>query len=246
MRKVAQLSLSDESGHRAAMSSRTIVFDLDGTLVDTAEDLAASLNHALGVLGRPPIDPASVRPMVGQGARALLQKGLVATGAASPALVERGVEPFLDFYAANIAVWSRPYPLVEEVLERLAARGDRLAICTNKPAALSAALIDALGWAGRFAALLGADSLPVRKPDPAHLLRTIEAAGGTWEDALFVGDSVTDAKTAEAARVPLVLVRHGYSTIPVDTLPAQAVIDGFHQLEDALAQVQAMFNPDSR
>jgi phosphoglycolate phosphatase len=228
------------------MTSRTIVFDLDGTLVDTADDLAASLNHALGVLGRRSIDPASVRPMVGQGARALLQKGLAATGFVSGTLVEEGVGPFLEYYAANIAVYSRPYPVVEEVLGRLAARGDRLAICTNKPLALSMALVEALGWNGRFAALLGADSLPVRKPDPAHLLGTIAAAGGTWEDSLFVGDSITDARTAEAARVPLVLVRHGYSTVPVDTLPAQAVIDGFHELESTIEQVQAMFTPDKR
>lgn len=228
------------------MAGRTIVFDLDGTLVDTAGDLAASLNHALAALGRPPVDPGAVRAMVGQGARALLQRGLSMTGGVSPALVDEGVGPFLEHYAANIAVFSRPYPHAEEVLDRLRERGDRLAICTNKPVRLAEALLAALGWRHCFAALLGADSLPVRKPDPAHLLGTIAAAGGSWEEALFVGDSITDAKTAEAARVPLVLVRHGYSTVPVDSLPAQAVIDGFHELEPALARVQAMFNPEAR
>lgn len=220
----------------------TIVFDLDGTLVDTAGDLAASLNHALDVLGRPPVPPASVRAMVGRGARALLARGLAASGPATPELVEAGLGPFLAFYEANIATESRPFPHVEPVLDRLAAAGARLAICTNKPERLARLLLAALGWTGRFRALLGADSLPVRKPDPAHLLATISATGGSVGRALFVGDSETDALAANAAGVPLVLVRHGYSEIPVEALEAAAVIDGFHELEAAAARVQAAFN----
>ncbi|MBC7506945.1 MAG: HAD hydrolase-like protein, partial [Sandarakinorhabdus sp.] len=165
----------------------TIVFDLDGTLVDTAPDLCAALNNALGVLGRPPVPAADVRHMVGHGARKLLERGLAASGVSTPELVEAGVPAFLSFYAAHIADGSRPYPGVETALDALAAAGCRLAICTNKPALLSAALVTALGWDGRFSANLGFDSVPAPKPDPGHLLAAIEAAGGDRTTTVFVG-----------------------------------------------------------
>ena len=217
----------------------TIVFDLDGTLVDTAGDLTASLNHALGTLGRPPMDPQSVRNLVGHGARKLLERGLAATGEMTPELVEAGVKPFLDHYGANIAVHSRPFDGVEEALSELEGQGLTLAICTNKPVALAEALVAELGWAGRFRALLGADSRPWRKPDPRHLEATIEAAGG--RRAIFVGDSKTDADTALAARVPLVLVQFGYSTEPVETLGADHLINHFRELSPAVGHIQAAF-----
>lgn len=225
------------------MTADTIIFDLDGTLVDTAGDLTASLNHALAVLGRPPIDPAGVRAMVGHGARKLLERGLAATGEMTPALVEAGVRPFLDHYAANIAVHSRPFDGVEQALDALDADGLRLAICTNKPAALAEALVAELGWAGRFRALLGADSRPWKKPDPRHLSDTLEAAGG--RRAIFVGDSRTDADTARAARVPLVLVSFGYSTDPVEALGADRLIHHFDALVPAIAAIQGEFTPSA-
>lgn len=210
----------------------TIVFDLDGTLVDTAGDLASSLNHALGCLGRPPVEPASVRTMVGQGARRLLERGLAASGAVDPALVEQGVPHFLAYYRANIAVHSRPFDGVEPALERLSHAGHRLAICTNKPEALARHLLAALGWSDRFAALSGADTWGWKKPDPRHLTETVALAGGVR--ALFVGDSGTDAATAKAAGVPLVLVRFGYSDVPVETLGADRLIDHFDALMPAI------------
>jgi len=210
----------------------TIVFDLDGTLVDTAGDLAASLNHALGCLGRPPVQPASVRQMVGQGARRLLERGLAASGAANPALVEQGVPYFLAHYRANIAVHSRPFDGVEPALQQLSHAGHRLAICTNKPESLARDLLAALGWTGRFAALSGADTWGWKKPDPRHLTETVAMAGG--DRALFVGDSSTDAATAQAAGVPLVLVRFGYSELPVETLGADRLIDHFDALVPAI------------
>jgi phosphoglycolate phosphatase len=219
----------------------TIVFDLDGTLVDTADDLTASLNHALAVLGRPPVPAPDVRHMVGHGARRLLERGLAASGAATPELVEAGVAPFLDYYGANIALASRPFEGVERALDALASDGYGLAICTNKPVALAEALVEALGWPGRFRALLGADSRPFRKPDPRHLTETIAAADG--RNALFVGDSKTDADTARAARVPLILVDFGYSTEPVATLGADRVISHFDALAGAIADIQAGFTP---
>lgn len=218
----------------------TIVFDLDGTLVDTAGDLSASLNHALATLDRPAIAPSAVRAMVGQGARKLLERGLSASGAMTDALVEAGLVPFMNHYAANIAVHSRPFPGVEAALDRLSARGHRLAICTNKPERLTSSLVAALGWADRFQAVLGADSRPYRKPDPRHLLETVAAAGG--RNALFVGDSRTDAETARAASIPLVLVSFGYSIEPVGSLGADAVIDHFDDLDAALVTIQAGFS----
>ena len=198
----------------AAILPATIVFDLDGTLVDTGPDLTASLNHALGALGRPTVDAATVRHLVGHGARALIERGLGLSGGGSDADVARALPLFLDYYAAHIADASRPYPGAAAMLDALAAAGVRLAICTNKPVALSRALVAALGWSGRFAANLGGDSLAVRKPDPAPLLAAIAAVGGNAEDAVFVGDSIVDVATARAARVPVVAVSFGFADRP--------------------------------
>ena len=213
------------------------VFDLDGTLVDTAPDLAASMNHALGVLGRPRVPVDSVRDMVGHGARKLLEHGLAATGEVSEALVEQGVKPFLEHYRANIAVGSKPFDGVERALDRLAGQGARLAICTNKPEYLARSLLSALGWEMRFVALLGADSQAYRKPDPRHLHDTIAAAGGG--NALFIGDSKTDADTALAANIPLMLVRFGYSTEPVENLGADALLDHYDDFDAAVLHIQS-------
>jgi phosphoglycolate phosphatase len=191
----------------------------------------------LGELGRPAVDPASVRHLVGQGAKALLRKALAgAGGEADEALVERGFPLYLDFYAANICVGTTLYPGVEAALDALAARGARLAICTNKPERLTRLLLDALGWTGRFASVIGADTLAVRKPDPAPLHEAIARAGGDGA-AAFVGDSITDAETARAAGVPFVAVSFGFSDRPVIELGADAVIDDFSALIPALERL---------
>ena len=218
---------------------RTVLFDLDGTLVDTGPDLTDSLNHALAELGRPPVDEESVKEMVGHGAAKLLERGLAASGEASEALVQAGLTPFLDYYAAHICDRSRPYDGIEAAMDALAADGVALAVCTNKPKALSAALVDALGWAGRFAANLGGDSLAVRKPHPAHVLETIGAAGGDPRSAAFVGDSIVDVTAAKAARVPVVAVSFGFPDRPADTLGADAVIDSYAELIPALRRLGA-------
>ena len=209
-----------------------VAFDLDGTLADTAPDLAAALNHTLGRLGRPAVDPESVRYLVGHGARALLRRAL-----GDEQLVEQGLPLYLDFYAANICVGTRCYPALEPTMDALAARGVKLAICTNKPERLTHLLVDALGWRGRFAAIVGADTLPVRKPDPLPLHEAIARAGGGR--AAFVGDSITDADTARAARVPFVAVSFGFSDRPVAELGADAVIDDYAELIGALERLSA-------
>jgi phosphoglycolate phosphatase len=221
------------------MLPATIVFDLDGTLVDTAPDLCAALNHALGVLGRPAVPADDVRHMVGHGARKLLEKGLAATGTMTPDLVEAGVAPFLAYYADHIADGSRPYPGVEAALSALAVAGSRLAICTNKPFALSKALVSALGWDGRFAANLGFDSVPAPKPDPGHLFAAIAAAGGDPATTVFIGDSITDTTTARAAGIPVIAVSFGFSDRPVADLGADLVIDHYDQLLPALRRLVA-------
>lgn len=209
-----------------------VAFDLDGTLADTAPDLAASLNHALKALGREGVDPAKVRDMVGHGAKALLRKALAATAGPDEALVERGYPIFIDFYGANICEGTRLYPGVEEALDALRAAGVAAAICTNKPEGLTHKLLAALGWEGRFDAIVGGDSLPVRKPDPAPLLLALQQAGGGR--AAFVGDSIIDADTARAADVPFVAVGFGFSDRPAEELGADAVIGAYDELLAAL------------
>ena len=209
-----------------------VAFDLDGTLADTAPDLTAALNHALRALGREAVDPEAVRQLVGHGARALLRRGLAATGEPSEALVDEGFPIFIDFYAENICNGTKAYPGVEAALDALASQSVAIAICTNKPEALTHKLIAALGWSERFQSIVAADTLPVRKPDPAPLREAIARAGGG--KAVFVGDSITDADTARAAGVPFVAVSFGFSDRPVEALGADRVIDGYAELLDAL------------
>jgi phosphoglycolate phosphatase len=208
-----------------------VAFDLDGTLADTAPDLAAALNHILARLGRPPVDPESVRRLVGHGAKALLRKALGDDRAG----IERALPLYLAFYADHICVGTRPYPAVEQAMDALAARGVKLAICTNKPERLTHLLIEALGWTGRFAAIVGADTLPVRKPDPLPLREAIARAGGG--KAAFVGDSIVDAETARAGGIRFVAVSFGFSDRPVEALGADSVIHGYDELIGALERL---------
>jgi phosphoglycolate phosphatase len=212
-----------------------IAFDLDGTLADTAPDLAAALNHALAALGREPVPAEEVRHLVGHGARALLRRGLAATGEADEELVERGFPIFIEHYAAHICEGTRVYPGLDDALEMLAGKGVALAVCTNKSEALTRMLLDTLGWRNRFQAVVGGDTLPVRKPDPAPLEEAIARCGGGR--AAFVGDSITDADTARATGVPFVAVSFGFSDRPAEELGADAVIDDYAQLVPALERL---------
>ena len=212
-----------------------VAFDLDGTLADTAPDLAATLNHVLAELGRPPVEAESVRHLVGHGARALLRNGLAATGEASEQLIEAGFPIYLEYYSANICVGTRPYPGVEAAMDTLAERNVRLAICTNKLESLTRLLVEALGWQNRFVSVIGADTVGVRKPDPLPLREAIARAGGGR--AALVGDSITDADTACAAGVPFVAVSFGFSDRPADALGADAVIDNYAALVETLERL---------
>jgi phosphoglycolate phosphatase len=213
----------------------TVVFDLDGTLVDTAPDLTAALNAVMIREGRAPVPLSDVRHMVGRGARVLIERAMAASGTpAQAAEIGKFVAHFLEHYDANIAVTSKPFEGAEALARRLTARGHRLGICTNKPEALSLKLMSALNLRDLFPVILGADSRPYRKPDPRHLLDTIADLGGRPGSAVLVGDSETDVATARAANVPVIVVSFGYTETPVHQLDADIVIDHFDALEAAL------------
>ena len=217
----------------ATFPFKTIAFDLDGTIADTAPDLASALNAALASLGRDEVPLARVRTMIGHGTHALLRNGLTATGDCTDALIHTAYPLLLDHYKAHICDETRPYPGVEAAWDQLSAKGIALAVCTNKPSDLTLQLIDALGWRHRFAAIVAGDTLPVAKPDPAPLQLAIERAGGG--PAAFVGDSIVDIQTARAAGVPAIAASFGFADRPVHELGADAIIDSYADLDAALA-----------
>lgn len=219
----------------AAFPFDIVAFDLDGTLADTAPDIASAVNRMLADFGRPPLDEAAIRPMIGDGAKNLLRKALTATGEAPDRLVEDAYPRYLDHYAGNVCVGTIRFPAVERALDALAALGVTLAICTNKPERTTSLLLDALGWTARFATIVGGDTLPWRKPDPRPLLETVTRAGGGR--AAYVGDSIFDAETARAAGLPFVAVSFGFRDRPVDALGADAVIDSYAELIPALTRL---------
>ncbi|MEX2167511.1 MAG: HAD family hydrolase [Methyloceanibacter sp.] len=215
----------------------TIVFDLDGTLVDTAPDLTHALNHALGQRGHAPVALEAIRATVGGGARAMIEEALRVAGINDD--IDRMLAAFLAHYEANIAEESRPYPGAVAALERLAASGARLAICTNKREQLSRKLLHALELEAFFHAIAGRDTFAVSKPDPGHLTGAIALAGGNPANAVMVGDSVTDMQTARAAAIPAIFVSFGYGPAPPANLVPDAVIDAFDALE---ANAEALVN----
>ncbi|WP_334176359.1 phosphoglycolate phosphatase [Pseudoxanthobacter sp.] len=217
----------------------TLVFDLDGTLVETAPDLSISLNRVLASEGLPPTSEAEVRAMVGRGGRVLITRALAAHGiSVTPERLEQLFRRFLAFYEEGIDRTSYPYPGVEEALDRFAAAGWTLAVCTNKPEKLSVLLLERLGLADRFGAIVGQETFGVSKPDPQHIVRTVEAAGGDPGQAVMVGDSINDVAAARAAGIPVIVVSFGYSDRPVAALEADVVIDSFDRLWDAVSGVR--------
>lgn len=189
------------------MMQRTLVLDLDGTLVDSVPDLAAALNRLMAARGLPGFSRAEVTGFVGDGVAALVGRAFRARGAAQDA---DALAEFSADYGANAARETAPFPEVPETLAALAGAGWRLAVCTNKPEAPARALLAALGLAGRFAAIGGGDSFTVRKPAPGHLLATLAAAGGRPERAVMVGDHHNDVAVAAACGLPSIFAAWGY------------------------------------
>lgn len=228
--------------HRSDLTGVTVVFDLDGTLVDTAPDLVATLNVLLRQEGVATLPLAEARDMIGQGARALIAKGFTASGAKLDASkLDVLFERFVSHYRAHIADSSQLFPGVVAALQRLQTSGAILAVCTNKPTDLSVALLEALRIDAYFESVIGADAAPAPKPDPRHLLMAIAAAGGNPARSIMVGDSGSDAGAAKAAAVPLILVTFGYTETPVTALGADAVIEHFDELHAVCAQQTTLF-----
>ena len=213
----------------------TIVFDLDGTLIETAPDLVDTLNLILGRHDVPAVAFEEARAMIGAGVKPLLQRALASKGLRfAPDQIDTLYAEYLELYAAHIADRSRPFPGLEAALDALAADGCILAVCTNKLEWLSVLLLDKLALSPRFAAICGQDTFAMRKPDPEMLRLTIAKAGGDAAHAVMVGDSMTDVATARAARIPVVAVDFGYTDIAPAQLGADRLISHFDALTDAI------------
>src|SRR5580704_11973484 len=220
---------------------RTVVFDLDGTLVDTAPDLVNALNFVLDREGMPPVPLASARNMIGAGARRMIERGLEAEGrAASMADIDRLTKDFVAYYADHIAEGSRPFEGLETALDDLAGRGYRFAVCTNKLEWLSKKLLNELGLTARFAAICGADTFGVAKPDPVILQQTVARAGGALSSTIMVGDAGPDIGVARRAGVPVIGVEFGYTEVPIAELKPDRLIGHFRDLPGAVESLTAL------
>src|SRR5476649_2634696 len=216
-------------------SVRTVVFDLDGTLVDTAPDLINALNFVLDREGLPPVPLHAARNMIGAGARKLIERGLELEGrSVTSDDITRLTGDFIDYYAAHIADASRPFEGLESALDDLGALGYRFAVCTNKLEWLSKLLLDRLQLSARFAAICGADTFGVSKPDPAILRQTVARAGGELASTIMVGDAGPDVGVARRAGVPIIGVEFGYTEVPIADLQPDRLIGHMRDLPAAV------------
>ena len=221
-----------------------IAFDLDGTLVDTAPDLIGALNHVLARENLPPLPLASARNLIGAGARRLLERGLeVEFRDVPPTEMDRLVADFIAYYQDHIADESRPFEGLHDTLDRLAGEGYLLAVCTNKLQGLSRLLLDKLELSSRFAAICGADTFGVSKPNPVILRQTVARAGGTIASTIMVGDAGTDIGVARRAGVPVVGVTFGYTEVPIEALKPDRIIGHMRDLPEAVADLAGAANP---
>jgi len=217
------------------ISARTVVFDLDGTLVDTAPDLINALNFVLNREGLPPVPLHSARNMIGAGARKLIERGLELDGrSAGVEDITRLTSDFIDYYAAHIADASRPFEGLEGALDELREIGYRFAVCTNKLEWLSKLLLDRLGLSSRFSAICGADTFGISKPDPAILRETIARAGGQLSSTIMVGDAGPDIGVARRAGIPVIGVEFGYTDVPIADLKPDRLINHMRELPAAV------------
>ena len=272
-RKIASKTLRFPSSRGIALPMSDfpfaiVGFDLDGTLIDTSEDLRAAANHALALADIAPLSPPQIRSAIGGGARLMLARGIEAAGVPPlvPERFEQLFDAFLTYYAANIVVHSRPFPGAIAALDQLAALGVRVGIVTNKREHYARLLFDALGLIERFDAIIGGDTLTVAKPDPApihamieHCTRRLAGAGSLQSrgsrqslhqdgvfHAVFVGDSHFDIDAAQAAGIPAVACRFGFLMQPVETLGADAIIDHFDELLPTLHRLGTSTSPSQR
>lgn len=229
------------------MTPALVVFDLDGTLLDTHADLIDSLNHTIASIGLAPVSYDDLTHLVGHGAKVMIERacklhGHPLTEDESGPLLQR----FIAHYRSTMPGHTKPYPGLIAAMDNLKANGFTLAVCTNKLESLARTLIDALGLTHYFAAITGGDTFPVRKPDARHLLGTIEKAGGTPERSIMVGDSFNDIAVAKNAAVASIGVPFGYSDVPIESLEPTRIIQHFDELTpdfaDALIRDYAASN----
>jgi phosphoglycolate phosphatase len=220
----------------AGMSDILLVFDLDGTLVDSVPDLANTLNEVLHERGHTPLSDAEVTPMIGDGVPALVARAFAARGGSAAEAAE-ALPQYIKLYEANATNLTRPYPGVPETLAALRRSGYRTAVCTNKLQQASETVLHGLDLWRLFDGVAGGDRYPVKKPDKGHLLRLIAELGGSPERAVMIGDSENDAAVAHAASVPLVMMRYGYARVDPAGLGAAAVLDRFADLPETLGRL---------
>jgi phosphoglycolate phosphatase len=213
------------------MPVAALIFDLDGTLVDTAPDLMAATNHVLSLLGRRAITMVEVRSFVGHGARALITRGCAATGAAvNEAEMDRLFEAFIAYYTANIATDSQVFPGVIALLERCQKARIKTGVCTNKLEGLSVRLLNEIGLAPYFGSIVGPDTIGIAKPDPAPYFEAVRRLGVSSADTIMFGDSETDILTARAAGVPVIAVPFGYTPEPIATYHPDHLVQHYDEI----------------
>jgi phosphoglycolate phosphatase len=223
------------------LADATIVFDLDGTLVDTAPDLVRALNETMAIEGLPRVKLDAVRSMVGQGARVLIERAAARAGVNfRDEKLDQLTEAFVDFYRVDIARESRPFPGVEDTLAGLAAMGAKLAVCTNKRTELSLQLLTALNLTDWFAAIVGADAVTHKKPHADHYRAAVARAGGTIRRSVMIGDTVADVATARGAGAPVAVVAFGYCDVGAEKLGADAVLNSFSEVAPACRRLLAI------
>lgn len=217
-----------------------LIFDFDGTLIDSAPDLAAAANRMLPPLGRREVDVKEVQLMIGDGVPKLVERCFEATGDIPPEdEFQKHVAAFIADYEPRSAELTRPYDGAIDVLESLQAKGIKLSICTNKPYGATMAILKSLKLAPYFDVVIGGDTLPgIKKPDPRHLQAALEQMGVTALECAMVGDNHNDVMAAHGADLPVVLLSHGYTKTPVGELGGETVIDHFSDLENALTALK--------
>lgn len=215
------------------MQPTLVVFDLDGTLIDSAPDMHRAVNLMLAGLGSSPLPLADIRTMVGDGAAALIARALAARQCVT-ANPDQALAEFLEHYEADPTAVTQTFPGVPETLERLQAAGLTLALCTNKPTRLTEMILERLAIARYFTRVLAGDSMPYRKPDPRALMEVLNGFDTPPAATIMVGDSEVDAATAHAANVPFVLMTYGYHRGPIDAISSIATLDHFGELATLL------------
>jgi phosphoglycolate phosphatase len=214
-----------------------VIFDLDGTLIDSLPDIAAATNRLLASEGRPPLSHDEVKPMIGDGAGTLVERAFAPSGGLPGPSVAPSLARFLEEYEPRAAEATKPFPGVIATLTRLREMGYRLAVCTNKPSEATRGVLNAFGMTALFDVVVGGDETPALKPDARHVTTVLDRLGATAAEAAYVGDSINDVTASHAAGLPCILVSFGYTRIPVHELGAEIVIDHFEDLPAALADL---------